>query len=176
MTTNYDAAVTGIAPDLQYRAEFVPQSKSRNAENKDPSLNWRVTFSRGGRELTTDYMQGIGHLPGYQQRGFNAKSIAGDANVRKACEEGRSLGADPWGPLGKKLDAPGVADVLHCLLMDAEVIDAGSFEEWASNYGYDTDSRKAESIYRACLDTALKLRAMLGDDLIGQLREALQDM
>lgn len=184
-TTNYDAAVHEIAPDLEYRAEFVPQSKSRSAAEKTPSLNWRVTFSRNGRELTTDYRQGIGHLPHYSHA--FAKIVVYDNAVREAAETGKSrlrehknaydaCQADHSHRPGNPIPAPGMAEVLHCLLMDAEAINAGSFEEWASDLGYDTGSRKAEGIYRECLDTALKLRAMLGDETISRLRDALQDM
>jgi hypothetical protein len=58
---------------------------------------------------------------------------------------------------------------------DSEVIDHPNFESWASEIGYDADSRKAESIYRACLEIALKLRSALGDRGLKELREACQD-
>lgn len=41
--------------------------------------------------------------------------------------------------------------------------------------GYDPDSRKAEAIYKACLEIALKLRNALGEDGLAKLREAAQD-
>jgi hypothetical protein len=45
---------------------------------------------------------------------------------------------------------PEAADVLDCLASDAaEFENARSFEEWASEYGYDEDSRKAEKVYNA---------------------------
>lgn len=174
-TTEYDAAVREIAPDLEYRAEFIPQSKSRNAGDKTPSLNWRVTFSRNGRELVTDYMQGISHLP-KTEKAFNPRVIDGDAAIRRAADSGKWNTTDGYRPGHNPIPAPGISDVLSCLLLDAQAIDAGTFEEWAGDLGYDTDSRKAEAIYRECLDTGLKLRAMLGDDLISKLRDALQDM
>lgn len=37
-------------------------------------------------------------------------------------------------------------DILAC----AQLTDPGSFEEFASEYGYDSDSIKAESIWKAC--------------------------
>jgi hypothetical protein len=55
------------------------------------------------------------------------------------------------------------------------VLDSGSFEEWAADYGFDTDSRKAETTYRACLDIALKLRNGIGEDGLRKLQEAFQD-
>ena len=46
---------------------------------------------------------------------------------------------------------PTTEDVLDCLASDAgSMINAQTFEDWASELGYDTDSRKAEKIYKAC--------------------------
>ena len=60
-------------------------------------------------------------------------------------------------------DAPCMWDVLSCLFSDAE--SAGeSFESWASDLGYDTDSRKAEATYKACQSIAKRLHALFGDD------------
>lgn len=59
--------------------------------------------------------------------------------------------------------APELADVLDCLASDASGADnARDFEDWASEYGYDTDSRKAEKIYNACVEGRDKLKAFLG--------------
>jgi hypothetical protein len=57
---------------------------------------------------------------------------------------------------------PEVADVLGCLLSDASGADETSFEDWASGYGYDSDSRKAERMYGECRKTAVRLRKFLG--------------
>lgn len=53
------------------------------------------------------------------------------------------------------------ADVLDSLLCDASGTDQ-PFEDWANDCGYDTDSRKAESIFHACRESAAKLRQWLG--------------
>jgi hypothetical protein len=59
--------------------------------------------------------------------------------------------------------APKAADVLNCLASDAGTIDnARSFEDWASELGYDQDSRKAERIHKACLRETDKLEDFLG--------------
>lgn len=58
---------------------------------------------------------------------------------------------------------PKAAAVLDCLASDAASIEnAGSFEEWASELGYDEDSRKAERTYRICCDQARQLKEWLG--------------
>ena len=179
--TQYDIAVREIAPQLQYSAEFVPLSKSRNASEKYPTLNWRVTFTANGPgarcgSLTTDYMQGIAHLPGYNRKGFNPRSIDGDKAIQQAVETGLINPFDLHDKAFVPIPVPAISEVLCCLLSDASAIDFPDFEDWADNYGYDSDSRKAESIYRACLDIGLKLRNMLGEETLDRLREALQDM
>lgn len=55
---------------------------------------------------------------------------------------------------------PKVADVLYCLLSDAQGADQ-PFEDWASDYGFDSDSRKALAIYETCVATHKALRAGL---------------
>lgn len=59
-------------------------------------------------------------------------------------------------------DAPDRETVLDSLCSDAAGADQ-TFEDWASDYGYDTDSRKAEAVYRAVVAQTKKLRAFLGD-------------
>jgi hypothetical protein len=60
---------------------------------------------------------------------------------------------------------PSAEDVLDCLASDAcGVENARSFEDWCSEYGYDTDSRKAEKTFKLCTKQARQLRQFLGDD------------
>lgn len=166
------AAVDALG--LTYSASFVPFSRSRNAKaNAKPndfSLNWLVNISKGARTLTTDYMQGIAHIPGYKQE--TRWTVDAFEDLKHACETGT---VKRGGFMSKPIPAPELRDVLYSLASDASVIDSGSFEEWASEYGYDTDSRTAEHTYRACLKTALELRAMIGEDGLAKLRAAAQD-
>ncbi len=69
-------------------------------------------------------------------------------------------------------EPPTVAEVLGCLLSDARVSDARSFEEWAEELGYDSDSRQAERVYKRCLEIGEKLEALLGADLVEELSRA----
>ena len=65
---------------------------------------------------------------------------------------------------------PTLAEVLDCLASDASGVDnAQSFEDWVSEYGYDTDSRKAERTYHICVQQAQELKALLGRDAYNQL-------
>lgn len=60
---------------------------------------------------------------------------------------------------------PQAHDVIYCLISDAQSVEnADSFEDWAFSLGYDTDSRKAEKIYKACVKNQQNIRRFLGTD------------
>lgn len=163
---------------LVVSAKFVPFSQSRNKGEKNPSLNWIVTLARNGREiLSTDYMAGSGHAPANKCQDKPAKHWM----VAWECEHGGTAIGCRWGrdpeAYGTKPGSlkPDACDVIHSLVLDSEVLDYATFESWASDFGYDADSRKAEKIYQACLAIALPLRNGIGEAGLAMLREAGQD-
>jgi hypothetical protein len=181
MTDHTELDATIAALGLEYRARFVPQSESRNAKEEQPSLNWSVTITRGRQTLTTDYMQGIAHLPEYNRLAKVQRTKAAHDYLRSCASTGKyspvpeKAAFNSFVMGAKPIPAPLLRDVLYCLVMDAGVLDYSTFEQWAGEYGYDTDSRKAEATYRACLEIALQLRAIVGDDGLRKLQEAFQD-
>lgn len=177
---------------LTMSAEFVPLSKSRNANETMPdskrkrrSLNWKVTLIRtrlggvsGVAFLLTDYSAGEAHCPAYKLSTKGARGVSPSDKYRmiaRECEEGRAMTIRPWGEHGGAAIMPDFADVLYSLSMDSDVLDAGGFEGWALELGYDIDSRKAEETYKACLEIALKMRSAIGDAGLIVLRTACQD-
>ena len=70
-----------------------------------------------------------------------------------------------YGHSGKK---PNVYEVLSCLASDSAGT-SQSFDDWASELGYDTDSRSAEKAYKACRKISEKLIRFLGDDIYQEL-------
>ncbi len=74
----------------------------------------------------------------------------------------RQMRVNYWTGQGITTD-PSAVDVLESLCMDASGADQ-SFDEWCSDYGYDTDSRKAERTYRSVQEQTRRLRRLLGDD------------
>lgn len=65
---------------------------------------------------------------------------------------------------GHRGKQPTLADVLDCLTSEAASVDsARSFDDWCSEYGCDTDSRKAERTYNACVKQASDLASLLGE-------------
>lgn len=74
----------------------------------------------------------------------------------------------------RKPVAPHTADVLRCLIRDGDALDMG-FDEWCGEYGYDTDSRKADQLFDACRENARKLRNIIPREVLAQIEELLQD-
>lgn len=166
---------------LTIESRFVPFSRSRNKAEKNKSLNWSVTLRKNGREvLTTDYSAGVAHCPAYQEatkgkpfgRGM---SVDEQKAIDLETETGKTHGKRGTIIGSGKPITPDSVNVIWCLIMDSGVLYSGGFEDWAADYGYDPDSRNAESIYRQCLESALKLQASLGAAALDELREAFQD-
>jgi hypothetical protein len=164
---------------LGLESTFVPFSASRNAKPgakpSDRSLNWKVTLRHNSRDvLTTDYMAGVGHCPCVKRHNYNLARPTVEAveAITFETENGRAWrsGMMPGLPI-----VPDVLDVVACLAMDASVLDENTFEAWAESCGYDTDSRKAEAIYRLCLSHALALRNALGEADLAALRDAASE-
>lgn len=183
--TDVESLLSAIAEreSLTMSAEFVPFSRSRNAAPTGAdgkpweSLNWRITLQRYGRDvLTTDYAQGTAHAPAGKmpertayERNRKREAVALEIETGR---QARCFSVDGKFHVGKPIAPPSIGDVLQSLALDASVLDAGGFEGWAEEFGYDPDSRKAESIYRACLEIATKLRAALGEPLLSEIRFA----
>lgn len=165
---------------LTIAAEFVPLSKSRNASEKSPTLNWRVTLSKGGRPVYTgDYSAGCAHCPGYKTATYAKRE--GREVVARECETGRPhIWRDEFRAAvrisGGLPIMPDSVDVFSSLVMDSDAIDYATYEDFAGDFGYDPDSRKGESVYRACLEIALKLRAAMGDSLLAKARDLARQM
>lgn len=181
--TNLNPADTMADLGITVESVFVPFSQSRNRDSKHHSLNWRVTVKRHGRDvLTIDYSSGIGHCPGYNKKphaGFYGSNSVYQRIVTTAeCEKGkpvkRVLANDSCVHEGKWIE-PNPVDVIWSLVIESDVINYADFEDWAFNFGYDTDSRSAESIYHACLGLALKMRAVFGSDGMSALQTAFGD-
>jgi hypothetical protein len=160
-----DATLDALGVTLA--AQLVPFSQSRNAGESRASINWRVVVIRSNRpQYACDYSQGVGHLPpAYRdvKRCGSPRSIMADGIEREACEKGQASGFPAVVP-------PAVADVLASLLMEAQAY-GQTFSEWAGDFGYNDDSREAERLYLACVETGRAMAKLFTPQEIETLRE-----
>ena len=70
---------------------------------------------------------------------------------------------------------PKIADVMHCLFLDAQAADS-SFSDWCADFGYDNDSITALTIYRQCEETARNLRRVFDAATRAKIQKAVEDM
>lgn len=131
-------------------------------------IAWRVTFQSPRGEFSTDFKQGIGHLPPPLTAMHRAMTLETLTAIRKALATGKVGGV--------ALAPPAISDVVSCLVSDASAADYATYEQWAPELGYDIDSRKGEATYRACLDIARELNRIFGAVVVESLREPCQQM
>jgi hypothetical protein len=88
----------------------------------------------------------------------------GSNHYRVTLRYGRRQMTVPWSQGPAITHDPDAADVLDALASDATGFEqARDFEDWASEYGYDPDSRKAERTYKAIERQTRQLKQFLDD-------------
>jgi len=134
--------------------EFVPQQFPEGTELKNMGLQWIVNVRKGDRlVLRTTYSQGVAHCPSYPKGKYRFLSVADYEAIRRDCATQPREG-QPKEPL----------EALWSIAGDCRgVSQCSGFEDWATEYGYDPDSRKAEGIYRECHKQWTSLRYHIGD-------------
>lgn len=158
-------------------AVFVPQSMSRNSAEKDRTLNWRLTLinSATKQTMTVDYSQGIGNVPGW----VNPRTLHLEELMGKPWESGK-YAVKPNSKLASymvkraTLPAPSASDLLYSIVADSTE-EFSCFEMWAAEFGYDTDSRKAEQTYEACKQQTRDAQRVLGRTVIEEAAVILRD-
>jgi hypothetical protein len=83
--------------------------------------------------------------------------------------DGRTM-ETPWRQGTAITHDPETHDVIGCLLMEAQGIEAcTTFPDWAEDYGYDSDSIKARGLYDLCHEQTAALETLLGRPLMNAL-------
>ena len=148
-----------LCADVGIEATYIGRRQDDDNWEHD---SWFVTLTYKGRtSQDSAYRMGIGLSP----QAPPIKTIH-DQEVAKRFYERPPNGT--WNPT-----KPSASDIISSLRMDISGLEEG-FEEWASAYGLDTDSRKAEASYKQCLETLPRLHALLGSDF-ARFETAAQD-
>lgn len=175
-TENTPPAVTDDRPDYQIAKEQLEAAfkatgltaaiesghAAIDAENW-PHVAFTVRFVRNGETVgSLPWKMGVGlidwdkvKLPSYDSDSGLVDYMRKRANLKP--EASRKIAGRFIGEFAKKVSP---AEVLATAARDGEALEM-SFEDWASEYGYDTDSRKAEKVYEGCKESGLAVRNIL---------------
>jgi len=148
-------------------------------DDSDPMCAWISTFTnRHGHSENFDYFTGYGCGAKWPDRASVSFLLAPDEHSVLSMHPGkRHLLKDKaiLCRIAHKVNfrakwKPDPIEILWAIARDGDALEL-AFDDWCSELGYDCDSRRAEKIYRACQDNALRLRKLLSRDKINSLRE-----
>ena len=160
--TKYDrqAQEFMVATGLKIGTSYCGHYK-RFEDAKYISSQWRIKFSREGKmEFWFDFSQSCHDSFSKTERaGFRRKPLEPKDFHYLAIKETLETGATEYSlpfTLHYETTHPSDYDILACLTK----YDPGTFEDFCGDFGYDTDSRKAEKTYFAVQKEYQNLRGM----------------
>ena len=133
---------------------------SNDTDWPDGAVHFQVCVTRDTRHYAVEYSAGPGCVEHWAREQKGVRPWSRDLRApRKSVAYAEGLAK------ASKAYKPDPADVLQSLQVDCSVSYHDTFEDWASEFGYDLDSRKAERTYDACRKTAKAMRDVLGAEL-----------
>jgi len=169
---------------------FAPNNPNMNDDNQ-PMYHYFVTLAHNGKLFDLYYSVGIGHSKLFSDSTL-FKRIMRDTPICNTIQSKYrgNVHAFPWylnydKPFfaevfekGRKfLPALKIEDVLECLVSDTQtVLDSPTFEEWANEFGYDTDSRKALKTFEVIREQGNKFLAFCGREYFNDLLEKIEEL
>lgn len=154
--------------NIKVQITFIPFSKSRNKKKNYKSFNYKILLIGESDSMVFDYSMGVAHSPSYNQFKRN------DPVLNKETECGTIVNQRSLIPTLIKI-IPDITDIIYSLLVDSEVSNYSTFEEWAGAMGYNPDSRIEENIYNQCIKKSKDLLNIINPELINQLSELLEN-
>lgn len=167
------ASITGLTVSIS--APFA------GVDDKEwPHIAYTLTFSRNGWNLAETYKLGVGHVdwrkhkfaafplpPADIENMIRAKQRKPSANFKDKHLEARAAAY-----LAKQQKVfPSGFEVLACLCSDGVSAHSESFSDWASSFGYDSDSIKAKKIYDHCLNLYHSVVSLIGPVNVAKFAE-----
>lgn len=137
---------------------------------KAKSYDWHETaqkflFTIKGK--TFEYYTGIGHR----------ESAAMFSQDREEYNRLKNANLNDYGLKSflklSRATLPTIEGLFYSLVMNSSAADQ-TFSDWCSDFGYETDSRKALQTYEDCQESAVKMRGLTSATL-DQLREYFQN-
>lgn len=142
----------------------------KGAPAKEPwhHFLWEVTLTRdlGARlgVFTTEYRLGLAYCSRGREGDGKARHRTGKIATTQPVTSAIARALKPYGATISDVEGfvyptpPSLESMLQSLQSDAQSGEYLLFEDFASEFGYDTDSRAAEAIWRKCQDVRGRLQ------------------
>ncbi len=149
----------------KFEVEFIEYGIHFDGD-KDKRDIYRITLSRGGRSYSFNFGQSINCSGMYWLFGSYKRGVV---HSKKEIMQSRIAGNTSTREWDKNKDfkPPTPYDVLTCL----QKYDPDTFENFCSEFGYDTDSRSAEKTYNAVMAEYINLKILYSDEELEQMAE-----
>ena len=158
-TTDYEKQVKDFLEQTktEFTVKFVKYDKYFPDDEQSRDI-YEITLKKDGREYTFTFGQSLNSSGQYWLYG----------DYRRGVSEKPKFPRGEW-TKNKNYRIPSAYDVLACI----EKYDPGTFEDFCSEFGYGTDSRKAEKTYEAVKEQYLNI-CRLYSELEMQLLQEIQ--
>ncbi len=164
MTDEYDKKAEEFLKltNTTFKAEFLKHDKHFEDDTETRNI-YKIVLTRGSRTFDFNFGQSIVCSGQWIVFTMEGKKLMHGTYAQM--EKFRSKGIQVQ--KNKDFKEPSAYDVLSVLTK----FDPGSLEDFCGNYGYSTDSRKAEKTYNAVMNEWNNLKMLFSDEELEKLRE-----
>lgn len=154
------------ATNTEFKAEFVKNGKHFDDDKEDRDI-YQITLKRNGRKFSFRFGQSINNSGEWMVKDGNPKFTRTFASKSDALQFHFKIHSKFGVKKNPNFKAPTAYDVLACLTK----YDPYTFESFCSDFGYDTDSRKAKKTYKAVVKEWQNVQMLWSNEEIEQLQE-----
>lgn len=172
-TTDYQQQAIDFlqSTNTEFSCEYLRSGKYFHDDTESRDI-YQITLKRGKRSFSFEFGQSISDSGFYYTKGARKTPIDRKHLDNKNIVSFIKRNDYDFMNNGKsdkihRPKNPTAYDVLVCLTKS----EPGTFEDFCSEFGYDTDSKKAEKIYNAVSNEWLNISKLFTDSEIEQLQE-----
>lgn len=152
-----------------FKAEFLRYGKHFDDDKENRDI-YKITLSRNGRSYSFNFGQSI-IASGRFIIVYHSDKYPRGTRIHDKAELAKSragyIGFGKYYNNNKDFAEP----TSYCVFSGLQKNDVGSLENFCDDFGYDTDSRKAEKIYKAVVDEYNNLKMLFNDKELEEMAE-----